>query len=379
MLHVAVLFEYSTLNGGEQSMLAVLRQLRANTHVRFTAIVPPAGLLAQQLRSLNVPVVPFRVHSAAGIKHDASKLVAELQSVLATTEPDLLHANSLSMSRLAGQVRSQTGSTCCTGHIRDIMKLSDKVIRDLNGLSRIAVVSQAAKAFHEAQGLRGGLAQLIYNGVDTGRFCHQSRTVARTALLPQLPESARVLLNVGQICLRKGQLDLARAVVRLLKTTDDLHLVLLGERHSKKEESIAYERAIEEEFAAANRSGHLHRAGFHKNVEQWMNAADLLVHPARQEPLGRVLLEAAACELPVIATDVGGTSEIFQDEQSGILVPPDNIDALVNGIRAAFNDWSQCKSRAVVAADRIRLTFGIERAAASLQNFWQAAQREHHT
>jgi glycosyltransferase involved in cell wall biosynthesis len=51
--------------------------------------------------------------------------------------------------------------------------------------------------------------------------------------------------------------------------------------------------------------------------------ADLVVHAARQEPLGRVLLESAAAGKAVIATDVGGTSEIFPCEsKAAVLVPP---------------------------------------------------------
>ena len=53
------------------------------------------------------------------------------------------------------------------------------------------------------------------------------------------------------------------------------------------------------------------------------------MHPARQEPLGRVLLEAAAAGVAVVATDVGGTREIFPPEADAArLVPPDDADAL---------------------------------------------------
>ena len=69
-----------------------------------------------------------------------------------------------------------------------------------------------------------------------------------------------------------------------------------------------------------------------------MQAADLLVHAARQEPLGRVLLEAAACELPVMATDVGGTREIFGDGPSVVLVPPGDPGALADSLRVMLRE-----------------------------------------
>ncbi|MEK6236336.1 MAG: glycosyltransferase, partial [Planctomycetales bacterium] len=75
--------------------------------------------------------------------------------------------------------------------------------------------------------------------------------------------------------------------------------------------------------------------GFRDDVAALLPELSLLVHPARQEPLGRVLLEAAAVGLPVAATEVGGTREIFgsdyNDQASGdsaLLVPANDPEAL---------------------------------------------------
>ena len=381
-LHVALLFEFPALNGGEHSMLTVLQQFAVDSVIRFTAIAPTHGALADQLKQLNIPLVPFTVRSTAGVKRDIADLTVELQAIVATLQPNILHANSLSMSRLVAQCQQQMTPVYCTGHIRDIMKIRTRTIGDLNRLSSIAVVSKTTKDFHEAQGLRSGLSKVIYNGVDTDRFCKRSRANARNALLPQLPKTAQVLLNVGQICLRKGQLDLARAVVQLLRDRNDVYLVLVGERHSKKAESVAYEQAITDEFTASGRTNHLLRIGYSENVEQWMNSADLLVHTARQEPLGRVLLEAAASELPTVATNVGGTPEILQHEQSGFLVPPGDVSALVNCMHAALAKPSQCQAYATSAVERIKKIFTVRQACYALKDFWQSANSpappEHH-
>ncbi len=371
MKHVAVLFEFPTLNGGEHSMLSVLRRFQSERLFQLSALAPPHGPLAEQLNALGVRTVPFIVRAASGSKRPADELLAELQDHLSVLQPDLLHANSLSMSRLVGGSRGQLGPLQCTGHLRDIMKLSRSAVSDLNQLDRLAAVSQATRSFHENQGLDTGRTDVIYNGVDINRFRLQNRCDARRALLPGLPASARVLLNVGQICLRKGQLDLAQAVVRLLQSRDDIHLVLIGRRHSEKAESRAYEQAIVDAFASSGRAEHLHRPGFCTNVDQWMNAADLLVHTARQEPLGRVLLEAAASELPIIATDVGGTSEILTDQDSAILIPPNDEIRLIAGLLSALNDLEHARSLASRARERIIQSFTIPHASSALRDFWQ--------
>jgi len=369
--HVAILFEYPTLNGGEHSMLTVLQELQASADIRLTALAPSEGPLAQRLEDLRIPISPFHVRSATGSRRETPDLATELSRLIRELKPDLLHANSLSMSRLLGRVRDQLPHVHCTGHIRDIMKLSATAVRDLNRLDGIASVSRATRDFYHSLGLHAGRATVIYNGVNGTRFRKRPAENARRLLLPDLRPSARVLLNVGQICLRKGQLDLAQAVTRCLQTSDDIHLVLVGRRYSEKAESVAYEQAIADVFASSGRPQHLHRAGYCANVEQWMNAADLLVHPARQEPLGRVLLEAAASELPIVATDVGGTSEILQDQYSGRLVPAGDIDALKQCILHALDNPSQGQSFAAVALDRVKEAFGITRACTALLEFWQ--------
>lgn len=368
---IAVLFEFPTLNGGEHSMLSVLQHLMQNSRVRCFAMAPPDGPLADQLAALNIPVIPFSVRSTSGSRRSTPELAGELNDLILQHQPGLLHANSLSMSRLVGQAREDLPPICCTGHLRDIMKLSARAVRDLNCLDRLAAVSQATRDFHLAQGLEHHRAQVIYNGVDTGRFCRRHREDTRRTLLPQIASSATVVLNVGQICLRKGQLELAQAVVHLLDQGENMHLVLAGQRHSEKAESVAYEQAITDVFHAAGRADHLHRPGYCDNIEAWMNAADLLVHTARQEPLGRVLLEAAACELPILATDVGGTSEILSDRRTALLIPPGDLDALTSGIQEAVSCQDECRSMARQARRRIQEAFSVARAANGLLNFWQ--------
>ncbi len=373
--HIAILFEFPTLNGGEHSMLTVLERLRTDGGCQFTAVAPPDGPLAHRLSAIGIPLVPFSVRSpSSGIKRDVSNLLAELHEIVTHLQPDIVHANSLSMSRLLGQVCCQLRVPSCTGHIRDIMKVSRQAISGLNCLNRIAAVSEATRRFHIEQGLEPERVEVVRNGVDFSRFYARPKGKFRSQLLPQLPPDTVVLLNVGQICLRKGQFVLAQAVIRVVNSRKNVHLVLVGERHSAKAESIAYEQSIIDEFDNAGLAAHLHRPGYSENVEHWMNAADLLVHTAHQEPLGRVLLEAAASELPIIATNVGGTSEILEHGKSGILVPARNVDAMVAALQSAIDEPRQCRSLAANAVKHIKQDFSVNQACCVLLKFWQGVR-----
>ena len=80
--------------------------------------------------------------------------------------------------------------------------------------------------------------------------------------------------------------------------------------------------------------GHVHFLGRRNDVSALLQQWTALIHPARQEPLGRVLLEAAASGCPVVATEVGGTREIFPGTESdgALLVPPDSPREMAESI-----------------------------------------------
>ncbi len=357
-------------------MLAVLDDQKLRARVRFTAAGPADGPLAAQLRERAVPVRPLSVRTVTGTRQPVADVFQQLDRIVRTVRPDVIHANSLAMSRLLGELRNAWPDCACTGHLRDIMKLSGRAVNHLGCLDRLAAVSRATRDCHVQQGLDPRSVDVIYNGVDPERFRTRSASGLRRRLLPGLEADDVALLTVGQICLRKGQLDLARALVRLLPTHENLHWILLGERYSGKAESVDYEQQIHSVFADAGRSRHLWCMGWRADVQQWMNAADCLVHPARQEPLGRVLLEAAASELPIVATDVGGTREIV-DDRSAVLVPAGNVDVLAESLDRCLRDRQDMNRRARRAAATVRRSFSVSAAAAALSDFWIRAAAAH--
>ena len=351
-------------------MLAVMQHLRNNRAVRLTALAPKHGPLAEQLRNAQIEHVAFSLRNSNGDRLPDDEVANQLRRSLLRLKPDRLHANSLSMSRLLGRLHDRLPKMAISGHIRDIMKLSRRAIQDLNQLDGLVAVSRATRNFHVDQGIDPTLLRVIYNGIDASVFRPRDNRDLRHQLHPRISDDAIVLLNVGQICLRKAQQDLAHTAVRLLPANSRLHVVLAGERHSSKAESIALEKEIVASFEEAGCRRHLHLLGHRTDIENWMQAADLLVHTARQEPLGRVLLESAACGLPVIATDVGGTREIFDGTPGAEVIPADHQKALYSAIEQAVSELDERRQLAQQAAPEIARRFSIQQATDELLNFW---------
>lgn len=366
MKRIAVLFEYSTLNGGERSMLAVFDRL-ADRAFEFVALAPEAGCLAAALKRRGIRQIAMVLRDATGCRLPGAKACEIVQASVGEARADLVHANSLSMGRLLGAVSGSLPMPC-SSHLRDIVKLSRAAVADLNRNGLLVPVSVATQDFHVRQGLESRRMQVVYNGVDCDRFCPRPATGWLKREL-SLPGHAVLIGTIGQISLRKAQDVLAAAAVLAAPALDHAHYVLIGERHSTKPESVAFERAIVETFEQAGLGDRLHRLGNRSDVDRIMNELDLLVHPAKQEPLGRVLLEAAASGLPIVATDVGGTREIVEDGRSARLVPPNDpqqlADAIVELSRSDVRGPFARRARRA-AKDR----FSIERAATEHQLMW---------
>ena len=361
--------EYPTLNGGERSMLATLEGARQDGF-SLTVAAPPEGPLAESLRAMNVAMLPFHTRHADGQRGHQDQLRTDLAAVLRHRPFDLLHANSLAMSRLSGPVARSLGLPSI-GHLRDILRVSRQAIADLECHTRLLAVSQATRDYHVAAGLSADRTFVLHNGVDGDQFRPRSPTGFLHRELG-LPPQAALIGAIGQIGLRKGHDVLVAAGAAIAERFPDAHFLIVGQRCSDKEESRRFEDSLQA-AAAGKLAGRLHLLGVRDDVAFILNELTLLVHPARQEPLGRVLLESAAAGAAVIATDVGGTREIFPPaSRSARLVPADAPESLAAVIAELLADPQQRVALAAAARRRAEEAFSIERAVAGLLRHYHA-------
>ncbi len=362
-------FEYATLSGGEFSLLAMLEAL-GQTEFEFVAAAPASGMLPGRLEQCGVEILPLTLTDTHGQKRPVDQINSHLLELVTRVSPDLVHSNSLSMGRMIGRIASQLPIPC-TAHLRDIIKLNKRAVCDLNRNAGLIAVSNATKQFHVEQGMPSDKLRVIYNGVDTELF----RPAPATGILKRelgLNDSEVLLANIGQICLRKGQTLLAQAAVHLAEEFPEADYLFVGQRYSEKSESVAHENAIGRIFREAGIEERLFCLGFRQDIPLILNEVDLVVHTAHQEPLGRVLLEAASCGRAIVATEVGGTAEILADEVSALLARPRDLEALAAAIRRVLTDHELRirlgRQARTVAIER----FSLPAAAANVATFWKS-------
>ncbi len=316
---VLFLGEYGWQNGGENSFLAVA-PLLIEQGFEFVTAVPSGSEFSAALEAIGCQSMELSLFHQ-GHRKSQSQIREELERLVRRVQPNLVHCNSISTSRLAGPV-TRSCQVPSVGYLRDILRLSGQAIRDISQIDQLVAVSQATRDYHVAAGMPAEQVLLIYNGVDLDRFNTRPPTGEFHSRLG-IPNSGRIIICVGQIGIRKGVDIVLESFFSLAATDPSLQLVLVGDRHSKKQEAIEYEQQLKAASESSSFSNQIHWPGRIDDTPRLMNEAILLLHAARQEPLGRVLLEAAASGLPFVATRVGGTPEIVAD--TGVdLVPADD-------------------------------------------------------
>ncbi|HEB12837.1 MAG TPA: glycosyltransferase family 1 protein [Actinobacteria bacterium] len=187
--------------------------------------------------------------------------------------------------------------------------------------SALIAVSKGVADKLIAQGIPAGKVTVVVNGIDVSRIQAQAALVTDT-------KSSSVEQQIGVVARLeavKGIQYLIEAVSLLAPELPDLKLVIIG-AGSLKNELVAQSRdlGIEERVTFL---------GYLENPMPQVAKLTLFVLPSLSEGLNVILLEAMAIERPVVATGVGGNSEVIQDRKTGLLVPPRDAAALAIAIK----------------------------------------------
>ncbi|WFS61588.1 glycosyltransferase [Pseudodesulfovibrio thermohalotolerans] len=189
-------------------------------------------------------------------------------------------------------------------------------------LSRITTVSNNLKAFFmDSLGQPEHRLEVIPNGVDTALFTAAGRSVRGSGI----PDDGRLVFgSVARMTEAKDHGNLLRAFRRVRDGRDGVLLALVGDGETREE----VERMIDE----LDLRDSVLMLGRRDDIPAWLRAMDVFVLPSRREGAPVSVLEAMACGVPVVATDVGGVSEILVDGENGRVVQPEDHEALAGAM-----------------------------------------------
>jgi glycosyltransferase involved in cell wall biosynthesis len=211
-------------------------------------------------------------------------------------------------------------------------------------------VSDATRETLLAQGYPAARTVVIHNGIEPAEAVEPAEL--------DLPPGAPRLLEVARLCDVKGQRELIRALARLERK--DAVVLLAGE---DLEAGGAFRRELEREAEAQSVSDRVQFLGYSSDVAGLVEAADIFVLPSWVEGLPLGVLDAMARGKPVVATAVGGTPELVADGETGLLVPPRDVDALVHALDELLRDSDLARQLGEAGRTRVLDEFSADAAA----------------
>lgn len=351
---VKVIFYNHTgqVSGAERVMLMILSGLDG---ARFQAsvICPAEGDLTWLAESLGAQVsnvellrarFTWRPDYLVKYLKSFAEVIFELRRKLVEARPDLIHANTIRAGLVA------TAATIGTDipvlwHLHDMMPHHplSTLVRWFAALSRrtkLLAVSRAVAARFQGGLLRwlSGHAKIrvIHNAISLNRFVADTAASSRVRRELGVSEEQFLMGIVGQITRRKGQLELIRAFAKVAKQIPEAVLAVVGAPlFNDDHEYLAELKGVAGNLGVADR---VIFTGARNDVPMLMQALDLLVLNSKAEPFGLVVLEAMACETPVLATAVDGVPELIRHGVTGWLIPPGNEKELAKGLVTLATD-----------------------------------------
>lgn len=363
ILHVV----HGLARGGlENGVVNLLNGLPADTFQQAVCCLDVRGEMADRVRR-DVPI-----HFLARERNDL-KLPWRLKQVIEAWQPDVVHCRNWNTwldayagHRLAAGGRRKLVWSFHGFADRDEFPWRRRVVSRLLAArtDRLAAVCRdAAQRFADKAGIPQSRFAVLYNGVDTRRFCPAVDRVGERAQLG-IDSDTLLIVTVANFSPVKDHASLLDAVARLPSGAKKLRFLFLGEGPLRG--------TLETQVSALGLDDLVAMPGSSGQVARYLAVADLCILPSRLEGMSNAILEAMASGLPVIARAVGGNPELVVDGLTGFLCPPDDVPALAEAIGRLIDDDALRCDMAAAARQRAESVFSIEAMMAAYGDFYRS-------
>jgi glycosyltransferase involved in cell wall biosynthesis len=328
------------MGGADQQILTLARAMRARGHEVRIVSLAPLGQMGLEAQREGIPTESLNL--SRNLTHLAR--VGRLIRMIRQWRPDILHSHMVHANLLAGAVRPLTGVRALVATIHSIndggairmaaYRASSAVVDRFTIISRLA-----AERYVGIGAVPARLVEVIPNAVDIDAF--RKIPDARSAVRGELKiDDEFVWIAVGRFEEAKDYPTMIAAFAQLAARRRDSRLLLVGKGSLQSD--------VEQRVRAAGLEDRVHFLGVRRDVTRLLSAADGYVLSSAWEGMPVVLLEAAAAELPIVSTRVGGVAEVVDDGGTGVLVQSGDPAALARAMERIESSTSE--SRAAMGA-----------------------------
>ena len=207
--------------------------------------------------------------------------------------------------------------------------------------------------------------EVIPNFIDTDRFRRQNKEHFKQALCPN---GEKVIVHVSNFRPVKNTKQVVEIFHRVQNGHSDVKLLLVGDGP----ERVPTERKARELGVYDD----IRFLGKQDPIEEILSIADIFLMPSQTETFGLAALEAMACRVPTVVSDVGGLPELVNDGETGYLCAVNDVDAFTERTRALLKDEDLHEQMAEAARSRAEDTFDIDHVVPNYERYYEEVVEE---
>ncbi len=323
------------IGGAEKILYQTVTGMDYNKYHVSTCSLKEKGEIARYLEKQGIAIHCLNMANKEGFAGWLSTTVAlvRLLFFLKKMKPTIVHSflfRANILARIAGYL---TGVPIIISSIR-VMGGEKRYFHFIERITSFMVdhyiaVSESVKCYvMQKSKISDKNISVIYNGIDIKN--HNYLSVKNVKMPFAVEEGDDILVTVGRLHKQKGHAYLLHAISKVVKEIPKIKLLIIG----KGEE----ENKLKDLAKSLDLTNEIIFVGLRHDVKKLLSLARLFILPSLWEGMPNVLLEAMAAGKAVIATEVGGIPEVVVHGETGILVPPEDSDALAKSIKYLLQD-----------------------------------------
>jgi len=333
------------LYGGPQQVIYLVSALRDMGHDNVLVCPPGSGIDS----AARAAAIPVRNLFCAG---DLDLPFAyRLAQYIGQTKPDVVHCHSRRGADVLGGLAAKFADVPAVVS-RRVDNSEMRVVAALRyrPFTKVIAISETIANVLRDHGIEDERLVVIRSAVEVSHFdqagdCEAFRREFGIA------DDATVIAAAGQLIPRKGHNYLLQAVADLRHDHPQIRLIIFGEGYLGNQ--------LQAQAATLGLGDVVQFAGFRDDLDSFVTCFDIFAHPALAEGLGVAALKAAAAAVPVVGFTAGGLVEAVAHGETGLLVPPENVDELRTAIATLIDDEQLRLQLGRAGRERMQKEFSI--------------------
>lgn len=343
--------------GGERHLVDLVNELSGRGHEVHVALSPRSPLRAELCALPSENILTVRLRNALDLKS-----ALELASNIRERQIEIVHAHVARDYPLAAMAtkRNRLAQLIITRHV--LFPLNKLHAITLSHARRVIAVSRAVERVLLFQNIfPASKIRVIQNGIDFARLDVRLGHTTREEFCRRMKIAPESLLigTVGDLKPQKGHEEFLRAAAIIARAIPNAHFIIVGEDTTRAVGQ--YRAALEGLINSLKLTKRVHLTGWLDDTAPLLSALDVYVSASRTESFGLAIVEAMASGVGVVATATEGAREIIDDEETGLLAPVGDAEALSTAIQKLLGDAPLRASIGALALARARTRFSLER------------------